>query len=70
MQTSCPWARTRSSYLELTRRFGRRFNSFYKTDYFHDAVNFNFGGDAVKVPGLDGSGKMGKKRGKLHLSDR
>ncbi len=55
-----PVGKDQEQHLELTRRFGRRFNSFYKTDYFHDAVNFNFGGDAVKVPGLGGSGTMGE----------
>lgn len=65
-----PVGKDQEQHLELTRRFGRRFNSFYKTDYFHDAVNFNFGGDAVKVPGLDGSGKMGKSEGNcIYLID-
>lgn len=65
-----PVGKDQEQHLELTRRFGRRFNSFYKTDYFHDAVNFNFDGKPVKVPGLDGSGKDGQERGQLHLSDR
>ena len=65
-----PVGKDQEQHLELTRRFARRFNSFYKTDYFHDAVNFNFGGDAVKVPGLDGSGKMGKSEGNcIYLID-
>lgn len=65
-----PVGKDQEQHLELTRRFGRRFNSFYKTDYFHDAVNFNFGGKAVKVPGLDGSGKMGKSEGNcIYLID-
>ena len=65
-----PVGKDQEQHLELTRRFGRRFNSFYKTDYFHDPVNFNFGGKAVKVPGLDGSGKMGKSEGNcIYLID-
>lgn len=65
-----PVGKDQEQHLELTRRFARRFNSFYKTDYFHDAVNFNFGGNAVKVPGLDGSGKMGKSEGNcIYLID-
>lgn len=65
-----PVGKDQEQHLELTRRFGRRFNSFYKTDYFHDPVNFNFGGNAVKVPGLDGSGKMGKSEGNcIYLID-
>ncbi len=57
-------------HLELTRRFARRFNSFYKTPYFGEPVNFNFGPQSVKVPGLDGSGKMGKSEGNcIYLID-
>lgn len=65
-----PVGKDQEQHLELTRRFARRFNSFYKTDYFGEPVNFNFGGDAVKVPGLDGSGKMGKSEGNcIYLID-
>ena len=33
-------------------------------------MNFNFGGKAVKVPGLDGCGKMGKSEGNcIYLTD-
>lgn len=58
-----PVGKDQEQHLELTRRFARRFNSFYKTDYFCEPFNFNFGAAAVKVPGLDGSGKMGKSEG-------
>lgn len=65
-----PVGKDQEQHLELTRRFARRFNSFYKTDYFGEPVNFNFGGEAVKVPGLDGSGKMGKSEGNcIYLID-
>lgn len=65
-----PVGKDQEQHLELTRRFARRFNSFYKTEYFHDAVNFNFGGKPVKVPGLDGYGKMGKSEGNcIYLID-
>lgn len=65
-----PVGKDQEQHLELTRRFARRFNSFYGTDYFNDPVNFNFGGKAVKVPGLDGSGKMGKSEGNcIYLID-
>lgn len=65
-----PVGKDQEQHLELTRRFARRFNSFYKVDYFGEPVNFNFGGDAVKVPGLDGSGKMGKSEGNcIYLID-
>ena len=65
-----PVGKDQEQHLELTRRFARRFNSFYKVDYFGEPVNFNFGGNAVKVPGLDGSGKMGKSEGNcIYLID-
>ena len=65
-----PVGKDQEQHLELTRRFARRFNSFYKTEYFNEPVNFNFGGQAVKVPGLDGSGKMGKSEGNcIYLID-
>ena len=65
-----PVGKDQEQHLELTRRFARRFNSFYRTDYFGEPVNFNFGGEAIKVPGLDGSGKMGKSEGNcIYLID-
>lgn len=65
-----PVGKDQEQHLELTRRFARRFNSFYKVPYFGEPVNFNFGGQAVKVPGLDGSGKMGKSEGNcIYLID-
>ena len=68
--TKVPVGKDQLQHLELTRRFARRFNSFYKTEYFHEPFNFNFGAAAVKVPGLDGSGKMGKSEGNcIYLID-
>ena len=65
-----PVGKDQEQHLELTRRFARRFNSFYKTDLFPEPANYNFGEKAVKVPGLDGSGKMGKSEGNcLYLID-
>lgn len=65
-----PVGKDQEQHLELTRRFARRFNSFYGVDLFPEPVNFNFGGNPVKVPGLDGSGKMGKSEGNcIYLID-
>jgi tryptophanyl-tRNA synthetase len=50
-------------HLEMTRTFARRFNRMYKTDYFPIPRAFNFGDELIKIPGLDGSGKMGKSEG-------
>jgi len=35
----------------------------YKTDLFPEPFAFNYGTNLVKIPGLDGSGKMGKSEG-------
>jgi tryptophanyl-tRNA synthetase len=49
--------------LEMARRFARRFNHMYKVEYFPEPNPFNFGEELIKIPGLDGSGKMGKSEG-------
>ncbi|MDE5805473.1 MAG: tryptophan--tRNA ligase [Paramuribaculum sp.] len=65
-----PVGKDQEQHLELTRRFARRFNSFYGVDLFPEPANFDFGGKPVKVPGLDGSGKMGKSEGNcIYLID-
>ncbi len=65
-----PVGKDQEQHLELTRRFARRFNSFYGVDLFPEPQNFDFGGAPVKVPGLDGSGKMGKSEGNcIYLAD-
>ena len=68
--TKVPVGKDQEQHLELTRRFARRFNSFYGVDLFPEPTNFNFGAAPVKVPGLDGSGKMGKSEGNcIYLID-
>ncbi len=65
-----PVGKDQEQHLELTRRFARRFNSFYGVEYFTEPQNFVFGSAPVKVPGLDGSGKMGKSEGNcIYLVD-
>ncbi len=58
-----PVGKDQEQHLEMTRKFARRFNKTYKVDYFNLPKPFNFGENLVKVPGLDGSGKMGKSEG-------
>lgn len=68
--TKVPVGKDQLQHLELTRRFARRFNSFYGVDLFPEPYDFDFGGAPVKVPGLDGSGKMGKSEGNcIYLVD-
>src|SRR5260221_12069480 len=58
-----PVGKDQKQHLEMARTFGNRFNRMYKTEIFPEPFAFNFGTDLVKVPGLDGSGKMGKSEG-------
>lgn len=68
--TKVPVGKDQLQHLELTRRFARRFNSFYGVDLFPEPTDFDFGGAPIKVPGLDGSGKMGKSEGNcIYLID-
>ncbi len=58
-----PVGKDQEQHLEMTRTFAKRFNRMYKTDLFPIPRAFNFGEQLVKIPGLDGSGKMGKSEG-------
>ncbi len=58
-----PVGKDQEQHLEMTRQFGNRFNRIYDVEYFEEPVAFNFGTELVKIPGLDGSGKMGKSEG-------
>ncbi len=58
-----PVGKDQEQNLEMARTFARRFNHMYKVDFFPQPSAFNFGEQLVKIPGLDGSGKMGKSEG-------
>src|SRR5436190_1203841 len=58
-----PVGKDQEQHLEFARTFGNRFNRMYKTELFPEPVAFNYGTNLVKIPGLDGSGKMGKSEG-------
>jgi tryptophanyl-tRNA synthetase len=65
-----PVGKDQEQHLEMTRRFARRFNNMYGVEYFPEPEPYNFGEDLLKVPGLDGSGKMGKTEGNaIFLAD-
>lgn len=55
-----PVGKDQEQNLEMARKFAKRFNHIYGVEYFTLPEPFNFGSDLVKVPGLDGTGKMGK----------
>ncbi len=58
-----PVGKDQEQHLEMARNFANRFNHFYQTETFPEPYAYNFSGALVKVPGLDGSGKMGKSEG-------
>ncbi len=65
-----PVGKDQEQHVELTRKFARRFNNFYGVEYFPESQAFNFGTNLIKIPGLDGSGKMGKSEGNcIYLKD-
>ncbi len=61
--TKVPVGQDQQQHLEMARNYVNRFNHIYKTDYFPEPQAFNFSDKLVKIPGLDGSGKMGKTEG-------
>jgi len=70
--TKVPVGKDQEQNLEMIRTFGRRFNRMYHQEYFPIPTAYNFGESLVKVPGLDGSGKMGKSEGAanaIYLND-
>ena len=58
-----PVGKDQEQNMEMARKCARRFNHIYGVDFFPEPQNFYFNTQAVKVPGLDGSGKMGKSDG-------
>ena len=67
-----PVGKDQEQHLEMTRTFGNRFNRMYNVEYFPEPQAFNFGQQLVKIPGLNGSGKMGKSEGEgnaIYLAD-
>jgi tryptophanyl-tRNA synthetase len=58
-----PVGKDQEQHLEMTRNFAVRFNHQFGVDFFPEPQAFDMTGKLVKVPGLDGSGKMGKSEG-------
>ena len=70
--TKVPVGKDQEQHLEMARTFANRFNRMYSTDYFPEPYAFNFSQKLIKIPGLDGKGKMGKSEGEgnaVYLSD-
>jgi tryptophanyl-tRNA synthetase len=69
--TLVPVGKDQEQHLEMSRNFGNRFNHRYG-DVFPEPHAFNYGDELVKVPSLDGAGKMSKSENQfatIYLSD-
>lgn len=69
--TYVPVGKDQEQHLEMARNFANRFNHRYG-EVFPEPQAFNYGSELVKVPGLDGGGKMSKSENQmatLYLSD-
>ena len=65
-----PVGKDQEQHLEMTRNYAKRFNHRYGTEYFKQPEAYNFGQELTKIPGLDGTGKMGKSEGNcIYLID-
>jgi tryptophanyl-tRNA synthetase len=66
-----PVGKDQEQHLEMARNFAQRFNYRYE-ELFPEPQPFNYGSELVKVPSLDGTGKMSKSENQmatLYLSD-
>lgn len=66
-----PVGKDQEQHLEMARNFANRFNHRYG-EVFPEPMAFNYGDELIKVPSLDGAGKMSKSINQyatLYLSD-
>jgi len=66
-----PVGKDQEQHLEMARNFVNRFNHRYG-EVFPEPIAFNYGSELIKVPSLDGSGKMSKSENQnatLYLAD-
>jgi len=69
--TLVPVGKDQEQHLEIARDYAGRFNQRYGA-VFPEPYAFNFGEDLIKVPSLDGAGKMSKSENQmatLYLAD-
>ena len=65
-----PVGKDQEQNMEMMRLYARRFNRMYNTNYFTEPQSYHLSNQSVKIPGLDGSGKMGKSEGNaIYLCD-
>lgn len=58
-----PVGKDQEQHLEMTRTFAQRFNNMYNCEVFPLPQAVGTSGSLVKIPALNGSGKMGKSEG-------
>jgi tryptophanyl-tRNA synthetase len=66
-----PVGKDQEQHLEMARTFANRFNHRYG-DIFPEPVAFNYSEDLIKIPALDGTGKMSKSENQnatIYLAD-
>ena len=66
-----PVGKDQEQHLEMARNFAQRFNFRY-SEVFPEPQAFNYGSELVKIPSLDGAGKMSKSENQyatLYLAD-
>ena len=66
-----PVGKDQEQHLEMARTFANRFNHRYG-ELFPEPLAFNYGSELVKIPSLDGAGKMSKSENQyatLYLAD-
>jgi tryptophanyl-tRNA synthetase len=66
-----PVGKDQEQHLEMARNFAQRFNHRYG-ELFPEPLAFNYGNELLKVPSLDGTGKMSKSVNQfatLYLAD-
>jgi tryptophanyl-tRNA synthetase len=66
-----PVGKDQEQHLEMARTFANRFNHRYG-DLFPEPSAFNYGSELIKIPSLDGAGKMSKSENQyatLYLAD-
>lgn len=61
--TKVPVGKDQEQHLEMARTFGNRFNRIYNKEVFPEPYAFNYGKELIKIPGLQGGGKMSKSDG-------
>lgn len=69
--TWVPVGKDQEQHLEMARNFVKRFNHRYG-NVFPEPMAYNFGEDLIKVPSLDGTGKMSKSENQfatIYLAD-